>query len=82
LLLPRSTAEVSAICRICNAHNQSMVVHGGLTGLVGGTVSRPSDIVISLQRMNGTEEVDPSASARRVPHTSAAALQPMPAACG
>jgi FAD/FMN-containing dehydrogenase len=59
LLLPRSTAEVSAICRICNAHNQSMVVHGGLTGLVGGTVSRPSDIAISLQRMNGIEEVDP-----------------------
>lgn len=59
LLLPRSTAEVSAICRICNAHNQSMVVHGGLTGLVGGTVSRASDMVISLQRMNAIEETDP-----------------------
>lgn len=59
LLLPRSTAEVSAICRICDAHGQPIVVHGGLTGLVGGTVSRPSDIVISLERMNGIEDIDP-----------------------
>ena len=58
LLLPRSTAEVSAICRICDAHGQSMVVHGGLTGLVGGTVSCASDVVISLQRMNSIEDID------------------------
>lgn len=58
-LLPRTTAEVSAICGICHAHGQAMVVHGGLTGLVGGTRSRPSDVVISLQRMDAIEDIDP-----------------------
>ncbi len=58
VLLPRTTEEVSAICRICFEHNQPMVLQGGLTGLVGGTESRITDIVISLQRMNQIEEVD------------------------
>jgi len=58
VLLPRTTEEVSAICRICFEHNQPMVLQGGLTGLVGGTESRITDIVISLQRMNQVEEVD------------------------
>lgn len=58
-LLPRTTADVSAICRICHAHGQTMVVHGGLTGLVGGTRSHASDVVISLQRMDAIEDIDP-----------------------
>lgn len=58
LLLPTTTAEVSTICRICYEHNQPIVIQGGLTGLVGGTESKTSDIVISLERMNQIEEID------------------------
>ena len=59
VLLPRSTAEVSAIIKTCNQHRQPVVLHGGLTGLVGGTETLGSDIVISFERMNSIEEVDP-----------------------
>lgn len=58
LLLPKTTADVSTICQICYEHNQPIVVQGGLTGLVGGTVSQNTDIVVSLQRMNRIEEID------------------------
>ncbi len=58
LLLPTTTAEVSTICRICYEHNQPIVIQGGLTGLVGGTESQATDIVISLERMNRIEEID------------------------
>lgn len=58
LVLPRSTEEVSAILKICHAHNQPVVIHGGLTGLVGGTKTKKSEIVISTEKMNEIEELD------------------------
>ncbi|WP_340077372.1 FAD-binding oxidoreductase [Leptobacterium sp. I13] len=58
VVLPRSTEEVSALCKICNEHGQRVTIHGGLTGLVGGTRSNEEDLVISLERMNKIEEVD------------------------
>ena len=36
LVRPRSTGQVSAILRACHERGQSVVVHGGLTGLVNG----------------------------------------------
>ena len=58
VLLPASTADVSAIMNICHDHKQKVVVHGGLTNLVGGTESREEDIVISMEKMTGIEEID------------------------
>jgi FAD/FMN-containing dehydrogenase len=55
---PVSTAEVSAVLRICNQKGQPVVTHGGRTGLVGGIDCAPGDIVLSLERMNRIEEVD------------------------
>lgn len=66
VILPRSTEEVSQCCAICYAGGQPMVVHGGLTGLVGSTVSRPSDVVISLERMDVIEEIDPYSKTMQV----------------
>jgi FAD/FMN-containing dehydrogenase len=37
-----------------------VVTHGGLTGLVHGADTRASDLVLSLERMNAIEEVDPA----------------------
>jgi len=56
--IPRSSREVSIICSICHEHHQPVVVHGGLTGLVGGTRVLPRDLVISLECLNEIEEVD------------------------
>jgi len=55
---PRSTEDVAAIMKWCYAHNQEVVVHGGLTNLVGGTQTTKDQLVISLEKMNKIDPVD------------------------
>ncbi|MCR0985762.1 FAD-binding oxidoreductase [Roseomonas populi] len=59
VLRPRSTEEVAAAVRICAEAGAPIVPQGGNTGLVGGTVTAPHEVLLSLGRMNGIEEVDP-----------------------
>ena len=59
LLRPRSTDEVSQILKLCHAHDQPVVVQGGLTGCVDGAISAQQEIIISLERMNRIESIDP-----------------------
>ncbi|WP_194851205.1 FAD-binding oxidoreductase [Nonlabens antarcticus] len=56
--LPESTEQVSSILKICHKNNAKVVVHGGLTNLVGGTETNADEVVISLERMNQIEEID------------------------
>ena len=58
IVRPQSTDEVSKILSICNEQEQSIVVHGGVTGLVYGTRTSEDQIILSLERMNKIEEVD------------------------
>ena len=58
ILRPTSTEQVAAILEICNEANQTVVVHGGLTGLVHSTDTVASDLIVSLERMNKIEEID------------------------
>jgi len=58
LVLPRSTADVSAVLKYCNDHDVSVVMHGGRTNLVGSTETDEKDLVISLEKMNAIEELD------------------------
>ena len=58
LLRPTSTEQLSAIMKICHEHGQSVVMQGGLTGIVEGALSTADDIIISLERMNEIESVD------------------------
>ena len=58
IVRPRNTEQVSRILAICNAAGQSVVAHGGLTGLVEGAVTAPADVALSLERMNAIEEVN------------------------
>ena len=53
VVLPRSTAEVAAILRACNAARVGVVPYGGGTGLVGGQIMAegPVPLVMSLERM-------------------------------
>jgi FAD/FMN-containing dehydrogenase len=57
---PASSAEVSAIVRLCAEAGIAVVPQGGNTGLCGGSVptgARP-EIVLSLSRMNRIRELD------------------------
>lgn len=58
LLRPRSTDEVSTAMKICHAHDQTIIAHGGLTGLVNSALTGPGDVVLSLERMNAIEDVN------------------------
>ena len=58
IVRPENTEAVSKVLKICHESSQSVVTHGGLTGVVGGTASAENDIVLSLERMNKIEELD------------------------
>lgn len=55
---PGSTGEVASVVAICKRHGVAMVPQAGRTGLVGGSVSDPGQIVLSLLRMDGIESLD------------------------
>ncbi|MBT8053222.1 MAG: FAD-binding oxidoreductase [Gammaproteobacteria bacterium] len=58
IVRPGTTEEVSRVLKVCHAQNQPVVTHGGVTGLVGGAVTAPNEIVLSLERMNRMEPID------------------------
>lgn len=59
LVRPRTTEEVSAVLRLCSEQDQPVVTHGGLTGCVEGAGASGEEIVLSLERMNAIEEIEP-----------------------
>jgi FAD/FMN-containing dehydrogenase len=59
-LLPRSTAEVAALLRHCHRRHLALVPQGGNTGLVGGSVPRHRELILSLRRMHRIQEFDPA----------------------
>jgi len=56
---PSSTQDVAAIIKSAVAHGISVVPQGGRTGLVGGSVSAPGQIVLSTARLNGIVAIYP-----------------------
>ena len=58
---PRSTDEVAAVLRVCSAARVGVVAQGGNTGLVGGSVPRRGEVVLSLLRLAQVGEVDAEA---------------------
>jgi FAD/FMN-containing dehydrogenase len=61
LLKPKTTDELSQIMALCYEYDQPVVVQGGLTGLAGGATPQASEFAISLERMNGIEDIDTTA---------------------
>jgi FAD/FMN-containing dehydrogenase len=57
---PGSTAEVSAVIRVCGDSRTGIVPQGGNTGLCGAATpdSSGSQIVLNLSRMNRIREID------------------------
>jgi FAD/FMN-containing dehydrogenase len=58
VLRPRSVAEVSAALRACYGAGIAVVPQGGLTGLTGGATPQAGQVVLSLERLKGIEEID------------------------
>jgi FAD/FMN-containing dehydrogenase len=66
LVRPLDTEQVSAVLKLCSARGQTVVTHGGLTGLVYGCAARPNDLILSLEAFNKIESVDVTGRTMRV----------------
>ena len=60
---PASTAEVSALVRLCARHGVAIVPQGGNSGMCGGATPDPggSQLLLSLRRMSAVRTLDPAA---------------------
>jgi FAD/FMN-containing dehydrogenase len=58
---PGSTDEVAAVLAACASARVGVVPQGGNTGLVGGSVPRGGEVVLSLLRLNAVGDVDADA---------------------
>jgi FAD/FMN-containing dehydrogenase len=56
---PKTTQDVSTVMKWCHKNQQEVVVHGGLTNLVGGTKTQADQLVVSLEKMTLIDAVDP-----------------------
>jgi FAD/FMN-containing dehydrogenase len=58
ILRPRSTEEVSHCLAACHRLGIPVVPQGGMTGLAGGGNPAPGQVVLSLDRLAGIEDLD------------------------
>lgn len=55
---PDSSAQLAEVLTLCHELSQPVAVQGGMTGLCGGANPRNGELVISLERLRGIEELD------------------------
>ena len=58
VVLPRSTAEVAAVLRLCHGERVPVVPRGAGTSLAGGSLPTSDCVVLGVARMNAVLEVD------------------------
>lgn len=58
VVFPQTTQELSDILQLCYKEKQEVIVHGGLTNLVGATQTEKKQLVVALDKMNQIEEID------------------------
>ena len=66
LIRPGTTDEVSRILKICDEQKQPVVCHGGLTGLVDGSIAGENDVILSLERMRKIEDINTNSATMAV----------------
>ena len=57
MALPNSTQAVSELVGWCAREGVGIVPQGGRTGLVGGGISHPGEVIIAMNRMNAVEAI-------------------------
>ncbi len=60
IVRPADVDQVARVLALCNTAGQPVVIQGGMSGWVRATQTRPGDLVLSLERMNRIEHVDPA----------------------
>jgi len=60
LVRPETTEQVSRVMALCNTAGQPVVIQGGMSGWVRATQTKPGELILSLERMNRIESVDPA----------------------
>lgn len=63
---PDTPQGVADAMRICAEHGVAVVPQGGLTGLAGGAQPIEGCVAISVERLNGIEEIDAAAATMTV----------------
>ena len=58
VIKPRTTEEISAILKICNAEKIPVTPRGAGTGLSGGALPHLGGVVLSTERMNSILQID------------------------
>src|SRR5215217_7065361 len=58
VVLPSSTAEVSAVLRFCHDHGVKVVPRGAGTSLCGGAIPQEDAIILGVAKMNRILETD------------------------
>ncbi len=61
VLRPGTAREVADILKACHELGQPVVVQGGMTGLAGGATPQAGELALSMERLNGIEELDEAA---------------------
>ena len=59
VVLPDTAEQAAAIVKACAKSGVSIVPQGGNTGLCGGAVSSPGQVILNLRRMNRIIGIDP-----------------------
>ena len=76
---PAHTAQVAEVVRACAEAGAAIVPQGGNTGLVGASVPRGGEVVVSLRRLDAIGEVDGALG--QVTAGAGATLAALQAAC-
>ncbi len=58
VMRPGTTAQVADAVSLCTRAGVAIVPQGGNTGLVGGSVARPGEVLLSLDRMTAVRSLD------------------------
>ncbi|OYW57111.1 MAG: FAD-binding oxidoreductase, partial [Rhodobacterales bacterium 12-65-15] len=58
VVLPRSTAEVAAVLRICHEEGVPVVPRGSGTSLAGGAMPSADSVILGVARMTAVLETD------------------------
>ncbi|HEV7251214.1 MAG TPA: FAD-binding oxidoreductase [Shinella sp.] len=61
LVEPATPEAAAAVVRWCLENDVPIVPQGGRTGLVGGGISRPGELILSTARLNRIKAIDPLA---------------------
>jgi FAD/FMN-containing dehydrogenase len=77
--LPVSTQQVQAVIRLCRKHKVQVVPQGGRTGLAGGALSAPGQLIIDMSKFDRVGEPDAVAGCIEV--EAGATLQAVQEAC-